>query len=108
MRRRAHGSHVRDEYAARVRDMLRVTEQIGDDRRADQCRADLAALAAGEPVVVGHAWQAGGRGDGTVCLEPDGTVTALEPVYANPEATPRTAIGYLRPDGTAVGGRGLL
>lgn len=62
------------------------------------------ALAAGLPVRVLHGWEIDVEPDaGPFVVESDGTVVDVEPVYAGPDARPRTVIGYRRPDGSPAG-----
>lgn len=66
--------------------------------------ARLEALEAGRPVVVQHGYEIDllPPFSGPFVLEPDGTLSPCEPVYADPSAPVRTVTGYRRPDGSPV------
>jgi len=64
----------------------------------------LALVKAGAPVIVGNGYEIDllPPYSGPFCLEPDGTITPVEPVYRDPDAALRTTVGYRRPDGSMV------
>ncbi len=67
--------------------------------------AQIAALkAAGKPVIVGNGYEIDllPLYSGPFCLEPDGTIAAVEPVYRDPNAAIPTVVGYRRRDGSLV------
>jgi len=58
----------------------------------------------GNPVVVrnGYEFDLLPPYSGPLCLEPDGTIAAVEPVYRDPNAAMPTVVGHRRPDGSLV------
>jgi len=66
--------------------------------------AQITALKAGNPVVVRNGYEIDllPPYSGPFCLEPDGTITPVEPVYRDPDVPLRTVIDHRRPDGTVV------
>jgi hypothetical protein len=64
--------------------------------------ARLVQLEAGRPVIVAG-WQVGRAQDsGFYCLEADGSLVPVAPVYVDPDADPKTVANYRRPDGSLV------
>jgi hypothetical protein len=76
----------------------------GVDPNAERIFTRLAeAVDAGDPVVVRHGYEIDllPPYSGPWCVEPDGSLTAVEPVY-DPNAAMATVTGYRRPDGSMV------
>lgn len=100
----------RRQVRADRRESYRAVIQGHEDRYGEHLdhpwRPELDRLDAGLPVIVSaYLVDHPGFGEGNfeqVCLEPDGSVTPIEPVYADPDAFPRTVVGYRRPDGSLV------
>ncbi len=100
MRRRGTGGGIRAEYVA---ELERLERLYGGPEFGQPFAAQIAALKAGKPVIVPHGYEIDLPPDsGPVCLEPDGTITPVEPVYRDPDAPLRTVIDHRRPDGTVV------
>ncbi len=105
MRRRGAGGDIRAKYLA---ELERLENHYGGPTLGEPFAAQIIALKAGKPVIVGNGYEIDllPPYSGPFCLEPDGTVTAVEPVYHDPNAPRHTVVGYRRPDGTVVTGRG--
>jgi len=100
VRRRGRGGGIRAEYLA---ELERLEHLYGGPKFGQPFAAQIAALKAGKPVIVPHGYEIDLPPDsGPVCLEPDGTITPVEPVYRDPDAPLRTVIDHRRPDGTVV------
>lgn len=99
MRRRATGtSELRAQYTEHVRGLAAILGPIPGNAFAEE----LARLEAGRPVVV-RGWAIGVRPyEGDYCLEADGSVTPVQPVYVDPDAPIPTVRHYRRPDGAMV------
>ncbi len=99
MRRRGRGGGVRARYLTELEHLAKMCGAEFGDPFGPQ----LALVKAGAPVLVPHGYEIDLPPDsGPFCLEPDGTITAVEPVYRDPDAPLRTVIGHRRPDGTLV------
>ncbi len=100
MRRRGTGGGIRAEYVA---ELERLEHLYGGPAFGQPFAAQITALKAGKPVIVPHGYEIDLPPDsGPFCLEPDGTITPVEPVYRDPDAPMRTVIDHRRPDGTVV------
>ncbi len=100
MRRRGRGGGIRAEYLA---ELERLEHLYGGPEFGHPFAAQITALKAGKPVIVPHGYEIDLPPDsGPFCLEPDGTITPVEPVYRDPDAALRTTVGYRRPDGSLV------
>jgi len=101
VRRRGRGGGIRAEYLV---ELERLEHLYGGPEFGYPFAAQIAALKAGKPVVVGNGYEIDFLPpySGPFCLEADGTITAVEPVYRDPDAAVRTTVGYRRPDGTMV------
>jgi len=100
VRRRGRGGGIRAEYLV---ELERLERLYGGPAFGYPFAAQIAALKAGKPVIVPHGYEIDLPPDsGPVCLEPDGTITPVEPVYRDPDAPLRTVIGHRRPDGKMV------
>jgi hypothetical protein len=101
----------RETAAAGAALRVELREKYADiDRRLGRGRYRplIKRLDDGDPVVM-RGWEitsrrAGVRLDpnGDYCLEPDGRITTVEPVCADPDKRPNTVIDYRRPDGSLV------
>ncbi len=100
MRRRNAGT-ARATYLKWLQDLEAL---YGGDRFGHSWAAEIAAGQAGAPVIVGNGYEIDllPPYSGPFCLEPDGTITPVEPVYRDPDAALRTTVGYRRPDGSMV------
>ena len=98
--RRRNASAARATYL----EWLQLLERLyGEGRFGHSWAAEIAAIQAGEPIIVEHGYEIElPPNTGPFCLEPDGTITPVEPVYRDPNAPRRTVIGHRRPDGTLV------
>ncbi len=101
MRRRGTGGGIRAEYLV---ELERLEHLYGGPAFGQPFAAQITALKAGKPVVVQNGYEIDllPPYSGPFCLEPDGTITAVEPVYRDPGAALRTTVNYRRPDGTVV------
>ncbi len=101
MRRRGRGGSIRAEYLV---EMERLEHLYGGPKFGHPFAAQITALKAGKPVIVGNGYEIDllPPYSGPFCLESDGTITAVEPVYRDPNAPLRTVIGHRRPDGSLV------
>jgi len=100
VRRRGRGGGIRAEYLA---ELERMEHLYGGPAFGYPFAAQIAALKAGKPVIVPHGYEIDLPPDsGPVCLEPDGTITPVEPVYRDPDAAMPTVVGHRRPDGSLV------
>ncbi len=101
MRRRGRGGGIRAEYLA---ELERLEHLYGGPEFGHPFAAQITALKAGSPVVVRNGYEIDllPPYSGPLCLEPDGTITPVEPVYRDPDAPLRTVIDHRRPDGTVV------
>jgi len=100
VRRRGTGGGIRAEYVA---ELERLEHLYGGPAFGQPFAAQITALKAGKPVIVPHGYEIDLPPDsGPFCLEPDGTITPVEPVYRDPDAPMRTVIDHRRPDGTVV------
>ncbi len=102
MRRRGRGGGIRAEYLA---ELERLEHLYGGPEFGHPFAAQITALKAGKPVIVRNGYEVDllPPYSGPFCLEADGTVTAVVPIYQDPTAAVRTAVGYRRPDGSVVG-----
>ncbi len=99
MRRRNAGT-ARATYLKWLQDLEAL---YGGDRFGHSWAAEITAVQAGEPIIVEHGYEIDlPPNTGPFCLEPDGTITPVEPVYRDPDAPLRTVIGHRRPDRTMV------
>jgi len=81
----------------------RLADHFTDSALSSVFAATVARLDAGEPIVI-RGWQLGqgyGLDYSDYCLEADGRVTPVEPVFAK-TAKVRTVANYVRPDGSLV------
>ena len=101
MRRRGTGGGIRAEYLA---ELERLEHLYGGPAFGHPFAAQITALKVGNPVIVRNGYEIDllPPYSGPFCLEPDGTITAVEPVYRDPNAPLRTVIDHRRPDGTMV------
>jgi len=98
--RRRNASAARATYLK----WLQLLERLyGEGRFGHSWAAEITAVQAGELIIIEHGYEIDlPPNTGPFCLEPDGTITAVEPVYCDPDAPLRTVIGQRRPDGTMV------
>jgi len=100
VRRRGRGGGIRAEYLV---ELERLEHLYGGPKFGYPFAAQITALKAGEPVIVPHGYEIDLPPDsGPFCLEPDGTITPVEPVYRDPDVPLPTVIDHRRPDGTVV------
>jgi hypothetical protein len=99
MKRRIVDKAARKNYA----DHLHVLDHLFEGTEMEHpYRKELRQLEADEPVVV-QGWQFGHGADWShYCLEPDGRITPVEPLYVDPDARPLHVKDYRRPDGSLV------
>jgi len=101
VRRRGRGGGIRAEYLA---ELERLEHLYGGPEFGHPFAAQITALKAGRPVIVQNGYEIDllPPYSGPFCLEPDGTITAVEPVYRDPNAAIPTVVGHRRPDGSLV------
>jgi len=101
VRRRGRGGGIRAEYLV---ELERLEHLYGGPAFGYPFAAQIAALKAGKPVIVRNGYEIDllPPYSGPFCLEPDGTIAAVEPVYRDPNAAIPTVVGYRRRDGSLV------
>jgi hypothetical protein len=92
---------ARENYAKPLRVLDHLFEGTEMEHRHPY-RRQLRQLEGGEPVVA-QGWKFGYGNDWAhYCLEPDGRVTPVQPVYVDPDAKPLHIKDYRRADGSLV------
>lgn len=104
MKRRIAASDVRERLEAADRAFAAKYAPLLDEPEVYRSLIRRAeALAAGRPVIVRHGWEIDlPPSSGPFVVEADGTVAAVEPVYADVTAPVLTCVGYRRVDGSLV------
>jgi hypothetical protein len=100
LRRRIVDKDARENYAELLHRLDHLL--LSEASNVPPYRGTLRQLEAGEPVVA-QGWEFGYGNDWSpYCLESDGRVTPVEPVYVDPDARPLHVKDYRRPDGSRV------